>query len=126
MAEKMAENEEWFRHLAHLFREAVGVRAVFGEPVSAHGRTVIPVARIAFGGGGGTGPSGARSVAGAADKSSRPGAYGGGGGVVAAPVGFLEIDGECTRFVRFDEGKRLLAALAAGFGLALLLTRRRS
>jgi uncharacterized spore protein YtfJ len=36
-------------------REGAGSRAVFGEPIRAEGRTVVPVARVAFGFGGGGG-----------------------------------------------------------------------
>ncbi|MEU7663954.1 spore germination protein GerW family protein [Streptomyces lincolnensis] len=53
---------------------------VYGEPVTAHGATVIPVARVSVGFGGGVGhPDG-------------DGATGtGGGGADARPVGYIEI-----------------------------------
>ena len=39
------------------------VKTIFGEPVEAHGRTIIPVARVqyGFGGGSGGGSMGARA-----------------------------------------------------------------
>ncbi|UBI39129.1 MULTISPECIES: GerW family sporulation protein [Streptomyces] len=54
--------------------------AVFGTPVTSGGTTVIPVAEIAFGFAGGTGPE-----AGAAHT--------GGGGIGARPRGYIEIKG---------------------------------
>lgn len=46
------------RAIVEQVREQVGVEAVFGEPVTAEGRTVIPVARLSFGFGGGFGGPG--------------------------------------------------------------------
>ncbi|MFI2431309.1 spore germination protein GerW family protein [Streptomyces sp. NPDC018693] len=65
------------------------VTAVYGEPVVGDGVTVIPVAEVAFGFGGGAGLEVGR------DKTGEGG--GGGGGVAARPVGFIEIkDGTAT------------------------------
>jgi uncharacterized spore protein YtfJ len=35
--------------LAESLRESAAVEKVYGEPVEAHGKTIIPVARIAYG-----------------------------------------------------------------------------
>jgi uncharacterized spore protein YtfJ len=69
------------------------VRTVFGEPVTAHGITVIPVARVIGGFGAGAGGGG--------DQASGPSAgagVGAGGGFSASPVGFIEIDANGARF----------------------------
>ncbi|MGW0820304.1 spore germination protein GerW family protein [Streptomyces sp. NPDC002845] len=61
--------------------------AVFGEPVTRDGITVIPVARIGFGGGAGRETGAAKTGDGG----------GGGGGAGAQPLGFIEIrDGTAT------------------------------
>jgi uncharacterized spore protein YtfJ len=86
------------------------VRRVFGEPVTAHGRTVIPVARIGYGFGAGGG---------------RGGDGGGGAGLGARPAGALEITPQGTRFVAWPEPGRLLAAAAFGLAAGLALARRR-
>ncbi len=44
------------RAIVEQVREQAGVEAVFGDPVTAEGRTVIPVARVSYGFGGGFGP----------------------------------------------------------------------
>jgi uncharacterized spore protein YtfJ len=65
------------------------VQTIYGEAVQAQGVTVIPVARVAYGFGGGTG----RAAGG--DRQGDGG--GAGGGVEARPVGFIQItDGRAT------------------------------
>lgn len=100
--------------------QATGVRTIFGEPVSVQGRTIIPVARVAYGFGGGGGLS-ARHAGQRGDLDGEGG--GGGGGVRAVPAGVVEITPEQTRFLRFDEWRPLTVAAAFGFGLGVLLTR---
>lgn len=87
-----------------------------GEPISAHGKTVVPVAKVAYGFGGGFGPGkhGAQ-----ADRQGEGG--GGGGGVRAYPAGALEITDTGTRFVPFTDLRWLLVAFAAGAVLTSLL-----
>jgi uncharacterized spore protein YtfJ len=45
--------------LLHKIGETLGstatVKSVFGEPISAHGKTVVPVAKVVYGFGGGFG-----------------------------------------------------------------------
>jgi uncharacterized spore protein YtfJ len=101
--------------------QATGVRTIYGEPISAEGRTIIPVARVSYGFGGGdaVGIPGTQSHNG---KGERAGA-GGGGGVHAVPAGVVEITREQTRFVRFDEWRPLAVAAMVGFGLGVVLSR---
>ncbi|HEY2904502.1 MAG TPA: spore germination protein GerW family protein [Vicinamibacterales bacterium] len=97
------------------------VKSVFGEPIHAHGKTVVPVAKIAygFGGGSGTGKGGPH-----ADREGEGG--GGGGGVRAFPAGALEITDSSTRFVPFIDLKWVAGAFTAGIIVSgLILTRRR-
>lgn len=96
------------------------VKSVFGEPIHTNGRTVVPIARVAygFGAGFGSGNDGAH-----ADRHGEGG--GGGGGVRACPAGVLEITDAATRFVPFTDPTRLVVAFAAGAVLgALMVTRR--
>src|ERR1700746_1769625 len=67
------------------------VKAVFGEPIHTNGKTVVPVAKVAYGFGGGFG-SGKDSAH--ADRQGEGG--GGGGGVRAFPAGALEISATGT------------------------------
>jgi uncharacterized spore protein YtfJ len=92
------------------------VKAIYGEPVTAHGKTVIPVAKImyAYGAGAGTG--------GVGDSSARGEGGGGGGGVRAVPVGVIEIsDQQQACFVPITDRKKIAGAILVGIGLGLWL-----
>jgi uncharacterized spore protein YtfJ len=108
----------FFRELSERLRQSATVTTVYGEPVVAEGKTVIPVARVAYGFGGG---SGVRP--GVNGDAAREGG-GGGGGVMASPAGAIEITPEGTRFVAFDTWRRAAAAAAVGFALGYLAGRR--
>jgi uncharacterized spore protein YtfJ len=95
------------------------VKAIYGEPIAAHGKTVIPVAKIMYGYGAGAGTGGVGT-------SSAQGEGGGGGGEVrAVPLGVIEVSDQQTRFVPITDRKRLAGAVLAGIGLGMLLGWRR-
>jgi uncharacterized spore protein YtfJ len=103
------------------------VKTVYGEPVVSDGKTIIPVARVAFGFGGGGGHKKAEPTEGkepAADEAGE----GAGGGMTAKPVGVVEISGQDTKFIPFGQTKKLAmtALIGSGIGLALgwLFSRR--
>lgn len=88
-------------------------RAVFGEAVEREGITIIPVARVWYGFGGGRAlPS---------EDESR---VGGGGGVSATPVGYIEVRNGESRFRPIGMSATTKVGLAAGAFLAWLWLRR--
>src|SRR6202140_4108996 len=91
------------------------VKAIYGEPIAAHGKTIIPVAKVMYGYGAGPGTGGV------GDSSARGEGGGGGGGVRAIPAGVIEVSDEQTRFVPISDRKRLAGAVLAGIGLGMLL-----
>jgi uncharacterized spore protein YtfJ len=95
------------------------VKAIYGEPIAAHGKTVIPVAKIMYGYGAGAGTGGV------GETSARGEGGGGGGGVRAVPVGVIEVSDQQTRFVPITDRKRLAGAVLAGIGLGMLIGWRR-
>ena len=95
------------------------VKATYGEPISAHGKTVVPVAKIMYGYGAGAGTGGV------GDSSARGEGGGGGGGVRAIPVGVIEISDQQTRFVPITDRKKLAGAVLAGIGCGMWLGWRR-
>jgi uncharacterized spore protein YtfJ len=99
------------------------VKSVFGEPIHAEGKTVVPVATVAYGFGAGGGRRPAKHD-GAAGESPEGG--GGGGGVRAYPAGALEITQAGTRFVPYADLRWLAGAFAAGAALGGLLLRRKN
>jgi uncharacterized spore protein YtfJ len=77
--------------LAELVGAKASVQVVFGEPTTRGDLTVIPVARVRWGFGGGGGRA-ETPPAGPASGS------GGGGGVAADPIGYVEIGPEGAAF----------------------------
>jgi uncharacterized spore protein YtfJ len=92
-----------------------GAKMVYGEPIRLETKTVLPVAKVRYGFGGGSGRG----------KTGDEHGGGGGGGLVAMPVGVVEVTETQTRFVPITTSRAVLAALAIGFCLGLVLSKRR-
>jgi uncharacterized spore protein YtfJ len=84
------------------------VKTLYGEPISAHEKTIIPVAKILFAYGAGAGSGGM------GENSTKGEGGGGGGGVRAIPVGVIEVSAGQTRFVPITSRKKLVAASFGG------------
>lgn len=112
------------------------VRSVFGEPIERDGFTIIPVAKVRWGFGGGAGgpiavgpgrtagsPFSDATGVSADDAGDAAGAgSGGGGGVTADPVGYLEIGPDGASFIPIGSPRPSPAfLLAAGATAALIL-----
>lgn len=88
--------------LAERLGASAKAATVFGDPVERDGVTVIPVARVRWGVGGGSGRR----------RGEQNEGTGGGGGVQAAPLGFIELRGGQAHYRRVHDPLRLaLAAL---------------
>lgn len=95
------------------------VKTVYGDPVVTDGKTIIPVARVALGVGGGAGHT---STPGTEDDGGANGTgEGAGGGVSAKPIGVVEISAQDTKFIPFAQTKKLaiMALLGSGVGVVL-------
>src|SRR5215212_2087482 len=113
------------------------VRAVFGDPIERDGITIIPVAKVrwGFGGGAGRGPvavgpgiagagGGQTSLdeSGAGETGQIGSGSGGGGGLTADPIGYLEIGPEGAAFRPITSAMPSPAfILAAGVTATLVL-----
>jgi uncharacterized spore protein YtfJ len=95
------------QEMFHSIVDQVGAKTVYGEPISAAGRTIVPVAKVRYGFGGGSGRK-------AADNQE---GFGGGGGFVGKPVCVIEITEGATRFIPISS--TLPVALAIGLGVCL-------
>jgi uncharacterized spore protein YtfJ len=89
------------------------VKAIYGEPISAHEKTIIPVAKIMYGYGAGAGTGGV------GEKNTRGEGGGGGGGVRAVPVGVIEVSNQQTRFVPISDKRKLAGAVLAGISFGI-------
>jgi uncharacterized spore protein YtfJ len=88
---------------------SASVKNVYGEPVTVGARTVIPMAQVRYGFGGGGG------------KKNESDGGGGGGGMIAKPTGVLEITPEGTRFIAFEDTRKVITAVATGLALGALI-----
>lgn len=113
------ENNNFLETLASRLGQNASIKNVYGDPVTAQGKTIIPVAKIAMGLGGGYGHKNGKEQKGAtdspqADDTKGEGA-GGGGGMYATPKGVYEISDKCTRFIPADATKQFLSVAAMAF-----------
>lgn len=113
---------EMLEKISDSLATSANVKAVYGEPIQFEGRTVVPIAKVAYGFGAGSG-QGTKGHNG--DGPAGEGG-GGGGGVRAFPAGALEITHDGTRFVRYLDPRWLIGAFAAGAVFAGLFAQRRS
>jgi uncharacterized spore protein YtfJ len=111
--------QEILQSLTERFATTANVKQVFGEPIEAQGKTIVPVARVWYHVGAGWG--GRKSDSGEGGQSG--GGGGGGGTVIASPVGVLEMTAEGVRFERFFDAKQ--AGILVGAGVLLGLAVRR-
>lgn len=87
--------EETIKEIASELEKIANTRTVVGEPITAAGKTIIPISKVSlgFGAGGGEG------------KKDNESGYGGGGGAGAKiePVAFIMISAEEAKIFRISE-----------------------
>jgi uncharacterized spore protein YtfJ len=110
------------RSMVDRFQGRAGLQTMYGEPIVADGKTLIPCAKIAFGFGGGAGSKPAEPGEGSTAEQE---GGSGGGGFAAKPVGVVEVTAEGTRFIPFTDRKKMAGALLAGLLLGVLWSRWR-
>jgi uncharacterized spore protein YtfJ len=98
-------------------RSTATVKSVFGEPIQIEGKTVVPIAKVAYGFGGGFG---SLPKSGESHGDTKEGG-GGGGGVKAFPAGALEITPNRTNFVPLHDALHDCGILLAGFAAGVLV-----
>ena len=115
--------KEILQRIAETLGSTATVKSVFGDPIRMENKTVVPVAKVSYGFGGGFGTGDSRKHVSEGDRQGEGG--GGGGGVNAVPAGVLEITATETRFVPFHDKRYLAGAFVAGALFASILWRRR-
>lgn len=96
-----------------------GAHAIFGDPVEHDGVTVIPVGKVKWGFGGG---SGRDSVDDGMDGKVDEGS-GGGGGAMASPLGFIEIRDGRAEFRRVQDPVSVVPVILAAAVAAWVVLR---
>ena len=108
--------QQYYQSFAEKLQDSATVKTVYGEPIEASGRTIIPAARVvACGFGGGSATQG--------DNDSVTGATGG-GGVSTTPIGIFEVTSSGSRFVGIGSWKKAVVWLSVGIGVGFILGRR--
>lgn len=102
--------QEILQTIGERLQSSATVKCVYGDPIVASDRTVVPIARVKFGFGAGGG------------KFT---GSGGGGGVRADPAGMIEITPAGTTFVAFRDYRQLGLALGLGILIGMALSRRK-
>jgi uncharacterized spore protein YtfJ len=103
--------------LAERIGARASVEAVFGRPIQQGDTTVVPVARVRWGVGGGEGQADQASSGRAAGSGS-----GAGGGVAADPIGYLVIRPDGAEFQPIGQPfANPVFLLAAGIAAALVI-----
>jgi len=122
------EIQPYFQSLLDSLRSSANVKTIFGDPISAESRTIIPVARVGYGFGSGFGEGGVPQRANQSEAGRQPFGQGagGGGGIGVVPVGVIEISTQGTRFIPISSRRKLALAAALGVLLGVVLSRRRS
>ena len=105
--------QDLLKDIADRVQSTASVKAVYGEPVTAEGRTIIPVAKVRWGFGGGGGTQGTEPEL-ESEEATHPQPNeggGGGGGVEVRPIGIIEMTGDGTVFTSFEDRRRLIRAV---------------
>ncbi|RYG53760.1 MAG: hypothetical protein EOO01_03500 [Chitinophagaceae bacterium] len=123
-------NENFLEKLASGLGQTAAIKNVMGEPIHLHEKTIIPVARVAYGFGGGYG-EGRRKQGSHQSLQDIPGEQGpmgegagGGGGVHASVKGVFEITPNSSRFIPANPGRHVLLGIAIGFLLRSIFFKR--
>ena len=95
--------QEYLKEIGERLQSSATVKKVYGDPVEVEGKTIIPVARVRYGFGGGGGTQEVERSSEGADAPGQATGGGGGGGVEVSPVGSIEVTGEETRYVSFED-----------------------
>ena len=118
--------QELFNNITERIQTTASVKAIYGDPITAEGKTIIPVARVryGFGGGGGIQQSDPASDDGEQPHQNMSGG-GGGGCAMISPVGIIEITAGETRYISFEERRTIIKAVLLGSLVGMFLWRRR-
>jgi uncharacterized spore protein YtfJ len=107
--------EDVLLKLSDKLATTASARSVYGEPVHAYERTIVPVATFGYGLGATSGGRNGENVGGGA----------GGGGVGARPAGYIEITKAGARYVGISTFRNVVIAALAGIAAGFLSGRFR-
>ena len=124
------ENTSFLETLAARFGQNASVKNVYGEPIITQNKTIIPVAQIAMGLGGGYGHKNGKNKKSAVNDTGNPddnkgAGAGAGGGMYATAKGVYEVTDKYTRFIPANATKQMVAIAALAFVAGRFIGRRK-
>lgn len=114
--------QQLLQNLADHLTGAASVHKVYGDPIVAGEKTIIPVAQVKAGFGGGYG-EGHSAKANPTDGGQGEGG-GVGGGLSIKPLGVFEVTPTETRYLPLNKSRYIAIGIAIGFVLSRFLRRR--
>ncbi len=114
-----------FKGITERLQTTASVETVYGEPIVAEGKTIIPVARVRYGFGGGFGEGNDDSGSSLENGGAGGSGGGGGGGVEVTPIGIIEVTPGDTRYISFEDRRRMIRAAFVVMALGFIIFRRR-
>ena len=117
--------QDIFKGITERLQTTASVESVYGEPIVADGKTIIPVARVRYGFGGGFGEGSDDNESSSDEGQAGGSGGGGGGGVEVTPIGIIEVTPGDTRYISFEDRRRLISAALVGLALGAIIFRRR-
>lgn len=121
---RTSELPAFLQPLLERMHSSANAETVFGPSRAERGRTIVPVARVAYGLGGGFGSAANEESKEDAGQSRPDQGAGGGGGITVTPLGVLEVTDDRTRFVPLTRSKVVaVSTFVAGLLFGMLLGR---
>jgi len=109
---------EFFQSIIDHLQNSASVKTVYGEPTEVKGKTIIPVAKIAY--------AFCSSTPGR-QESDGQGHNRDGGAIAVKPAGIIEITQDAdTRFIPIKDTEKLIGMLLLGVMLGAIVSGRRS
>jgi uncharacterized spore protein YtfJ len=118
--------QQYFQSVIDRLQSGANIKTVYGDPIVAEGKTIIPVAKVGYCFGAGIGPGTSSLRKEGEQHTEGKESTGMGGALAARPLGVVEITKEETKFIPIDERGILAGALIVGFFLGLVIGGRRS
>ena len=116
-------DSERFTSIIGKLQESATVESVYGDPIESNGKVAIPVSKIRYGFGGGYGLDSDSKDQTTEDEDTESTGAGMGGGVIATPIGAVEITDTETRFIPIGSNTKRVAVAIACLGFGYLLGR---
>lgn len=88
--------------IAERLHSSSSMHTIYGDPIEAQGKILIPVAKVSYGFGGGTVGTNSLDCADKQPSGNSVEGGGGGGGVRMVPLGMVEVTSQQTRFLSFS------------------------